>query len=79
MMKIAFVLAAATAVRTTSSPATPAKAQDLKMAQGVMFRSGGTAPTATIRIVGATTPPLALAQAASPSARDSAPHGDYHG
>jgi hypothetical protein len=31
MMKIAFVLAAATAVLTTSPPATPAKAQDLKV------------------------------------------------
>jgi hypothetical protein len=40
MMKIAFVLAAATAVRTTSSPATPAKAQDLKMAQGVDVQIG---------------------------------------
>jgi hypothetical protein len=40
MMKIAFVLAAATAVLTTSPPATPAKAQDLKMAQGVDIQIG---------------------------------------
>jgi hypothetical protein len=40
MMKIAFVLAAATAVLTTSPPATPAKAQDLKMAQGVDVQIG---------------------------------------
>ena len=33
MMKIAFVLAAAAAVLTTSPPATPAEAQNLKMAQ----------------------------------------------
>ncbi len=32
-MKIAFVLAAAAAVLTTSPPATPAEAQNLKMAQ----------------------------------------------
>jgi hypothetical protein len=44
MKKIAFVLAAATAVLTTSPPATPpatpAKAQDLKMAQGVDIQIG---------------------------------------
>jgi hypothetical protein len=40
MMKTAFVLAAATAVLTTSPPATPAKAQDLKMAQGVDIQIG---------------------------------------
>jgi hypothetical protein len=40
MMKIAFVLAAATAVLTTAPPATPAKAQELKMAQGVDVRIG---------------------------------------
>jgi hypothetical protein len=40
MMKIVFVLAAATAVLTTSPPATPAKAQDLKMAQGVDIQIG---------------------------------------
>jgi hypothetical protein len=39
MMKIAFVLAAATAVLTTSPPATPAKAQ-VKMAQGVDIQIG---------------------------------------
>jgi hypothetical protein len=40
-MKIAFVLAAAAAaVLTTSPPATPAKAQDLKMAQGVDIQIG---------------------------------------
>ena len=40
MMKIAFVLAAAAAVLTTAPPATPAKAQDLKMAQGVNVEIG---------------------------------------
>ena len=40
MMKIAFVLAAAAAVLTTAPPATPAKAQDLKMAQGVDVQIG---------------------------------------
>jgi hypothetical protein len=40
-VQIAFVLAAATAVLTTSPPATPAKAQDLKMAQGVDIQIGG--------------------------------------
>jgi hypothetical protein len=40
MMKFAFVLAATTAVLTTSPPATPAKAQDLKMAQGVDVQIG---------------------------------------
>jgi hypothetical protein len=40
MMKIAFVLAAATAVLTTSPPATPAKAQELKMAQGIDVQIG---------------------------------------
>ena len=40
MMKIAFVLAAAAAVLTTFPPATPAKAQELKMAQGVDVQIG---------------------------------------
>ena len=40
MMKIVFVLAAAAAVLTTAPPATPAKAQDLKMAQGVNVEIG---------------------------------------
>jgi hypothetical protein len=40
MMKITFVLAAAAAVLTTSPPATPAKAQELKMAQGVDVQIG---------------------------------------
>jgi hypothetical protein len=40
MMKIAFVLAAATAVLTTAPLATPTKAQDLKMAQGVDVQIG---------------------------------------
>ena len=40
MMKIAFVLAVAAAVLTTAPPATPAKAQDLKMAQGVDVQIG---------------------------------------
>jgi len=40
MMKIVFVLAAATAVLTIAPPATPAKAQDLKMAQGVDVQIG---------------------------------------
>jgi hypothetical protein len=71
MMKIAFVLAAATAVLTTAPLATPTKAQELKMAQGIDV-SGGTATTATIGIVGAMTPPSALAQGASPSAHGSA-------
>jgi hypothetical protein len=39
-MKIAFVLAAAAAVLTTFPPATPAKAQELKMAQGVDVQIG---------------------------------------
>jgi hypothetical protein len=69
MMKIAFVLAAATAVLTTSPPATPAKAQDLKMVQGVVFRSGG---TATIGTVGGMTIESASAQGVSPSAHDTA-------
>ena len=41
MMKIAFVLAAAAAVMLTTAPlATPAKAQELKMAQGVDVQIG---------------------------------------
>ena len=40
MMKIAFVLAAAAAVLTTAPPATPANAQELKMAQGVDVQIG---------------------------------------
>ena len=40
MMKIVLVLAAATAVLTIAPPATPAKAQDLKMAQGVDVQIG---------------------------------------
>ena len=41
MMKIAFVLAAAAAVLLTTVPAAaPAKAQDLKMAQGVDVQIG---------------------------------------
>jgi hypothetical protein len=40
MMKIAFVVAAATAVVTAAPPATPAKAQELKMAQGVDVQIG---------------------------------------
>jgi hypothetical protein len=40
MMKIAFVLAAAAAVLTTFPPATPAKGQELKMAQGVDVQIG---------------------------------------
>jgi hypothetical protein len=40
MMKIAFVVAAPAAVLTASPPATPAKAQELKMAQGVDVRIG---------------------------------------
>jgi hypothetical protein len=39
-MKIAVVLAAATAVLTTAPPATPAKAQELKLAQGVDIQIG---------------------------------------
>jgi hypothetical protein len=69
MMKIAFVLAAAAAVLTTFPPATPAKAQEPK---ALMFRSGGTATTATIGSVGAMAPQLALAQAVSLLAHDSA-------
>jgi hypothetical protein len=40
MMKIAFVVAAAVAVLTTAPLATPAKAQELKMAQGVDIQIG---------------------------------------
>ncbi len=41
MMKVTFVLAAVAVVLTTTSPpATPAKAQDLKMAQGVDVQIG---------------------------------------
>src|SRR5262249_40865528 len=40
MMKIAFAVAAAAAVLTTILPATPAKAQELKMAQGVDIQIG---------------------------------------
>jgi hypothetical protein len=40
MMKIAFVLAAATAVLTTAPLATPTKAQELKMAQGIDVQIG---------------------------------------
>ena len=40
MMKVTFVLAAVAVVLTTSPPATPAKAQDLKMAQGVDVQIG---------------------------------------
>jgi len=47
MMKVTFVLAAVAVALTTSPPATPAKAQDLKMAQGVDV-PGGTAPTGTV-------------------------------
>ncbi len=39
-MKVTFVLAAVAVVLTTSPPATPAKAQDLKMAQGVDVQIG---------------------------------------
>jgi hypothetical protein len=40
MMKIAFILAAATAVLTTAPLATPTKAQELKMAQGIDVQIG---------------------------------------
>jgi hypothetical protein len=40
MMRIAFVLAAAGTAVLTSPPATPAKAQELKMAQGVDVQIG---------------------------------------
>jgi hypothetical protein len=40
MMKITLVVAAAAAVLTTAPPATPAKAQDLKMTQGVDVQIG---------------------------------------
>ncbi len=40
MMKVTFVLAAVAVVLTTSPPATPAKAQNLKMAQGVDVQIG---------------------------------------
>jgi hypothetical protein len=74
MMKIAFVLAAAAAavMLTTAPLATPAKAQELKMAQGIDVQIGRDRYTATIGIVGAMTPPSALAQAVSPSAHDNA-------
>ena len=40
MMKIVFVLAAATAVLTTALLATPTKAQNLKMAKGLDVQIG---------------------------------------
>jgi hypothetical protein len=53
MMKIAFVFAAAAAAAvvmlTTAPLGTPAKAQELKMAQGVDAQIGRDRPTATIR------------------------------
>jgi len=75
MMKIALTVAAAVAVLTTAPLVTPAKAQGVKMAQGVDVQIGGTATTATIgTVAGDTTPTsqLASAQVVSRSAHDSA-------
>jgi metal-dependent HD superfamily phosphatase/phosphodiesterase len=69
MMKTAFVLAAATAVLTTSPPATPAKAQDLKMAQGVDIQIGRDRYD---RDRGRDDIESASAQGVSPSAHDTA-------
>ncbi|KRR11305.1 hypothetical protein CQ12_05630 [Bradyrhizobium jicamae] len=74
MMKIAFVMAAA--VVTTAPLVTPAKAQDVKMAQIDMQtgRHYEAATPATIgNVAGMTpTPLLVSVQAVSPSAHDSA-------
>ena len=75
MMKITLAVAAAAAVLTTAHLATPAKAQGVKMAQGVDVQIGRTATTATIgTVAGGTTPTpqLASARVVSPSAHDSA-------
>src|SRR5262249_53041695 len=52
-------------------PPIPARPNSSRWRKASIFRSGGIAPTATIGIVGAMTPPSALAQAASPGGRDS--------
>ena len=55
MMKIGFAVAAAAAVLMTAPSlvsTTPAKAQTLEMAQGVEFRSGGTAAAVAVAGVG---------------------------
>jgi hypothetical protein len=49
MMKIVFVLAAATAVLTTAPLATPTKAKASRWRKASMFRSGGTARIAVGR------------------------------
>jgi len=71
-MKIGFAVAAAAAVLMTAPSlvsTTPAKAQTLKMAQGVDVQlGGGTATTATVAGGTTQTSPSASAQAASPSA-----------
>ena len=54
MMKIVFVLAAATAVLTTAPLATPTKAQISRWRKASMFRSGGTARIATGTVGGMT-------------------------
>src|SRR5262249_9588664 len=60
-------------------PPIPARPNSSRWRKASIFRSGGIAPTATIGIVGAMTPPSALAQAASPGARDSTAARHYHG
>jgi len=71
MMKITFAVAIAAAVlmpATSLAGAIPAEAQNLKMAQGSMFRSGGTATTGTAADGMIQMSPSASAQAVSPSA-----------
>jgi hypothetical protein len=72
MMKITFVLAAAAAVLTTSPPATPAKAQDLKMAQGVDVQIGRDRSDRYDRDRRRNDATVGIGRAASPSAHDSA-------
>ena len=75
MMKIAFAVAAAAAVLTTVPLVTPAKAEGVKMAQGVDVQVGRDRETATIGTVadGTTpTPQLASVPVVSPSAHGSA-------
>ena len=75
MMKISLAVAAAAAVLTTAPLATPAKAQGVKMAQGVDVQVGRDRDDPTIgTVAGGTTPTpqLASARVVSPSAHDSA-------
>ena len=66
MMKIVFAIAAAAAVLTTIPPATPVKAQEFKMAQGVDIQIGRDRYDRYDR------DRRRLVQAASPSVHDSA-------